>query len=301
MNQFCTISTASHLYKVQALADSLKKQQHNFLLHVLLIDGHSDLTVDNCRFWELKDFKDNNFVSIINKYKKIADKLRWSLKPVFMKFLLEKQGLEKIIYLDNDQFFYSDFQFLFELLTAHSFLLTPHYYKSDPKSDQNWFEANFRVGLFNAGFVGANKNALKTLQWWAECCEYRCEKNTFRGLFDDQKYLDLIPVMDENAHIIRHQGCNVAGWNTEICKREVSDSRILINGKFPVVFIHFNDTTIREIVCGKDKILFNYYQEYVEVLKKYKSNLQEKDLLFPQPLLDKLKYRIWKILTEYGI
>jgi lipopolysaccharide biosynthesis glycosyltransferase len=242
-----------------------------------------------------------NAKAIIYKYKNSANKLRWSLKPVFIKHLLEHNISDRFIYLDNDLFFYSDFQFLFDLLADHSFLLTPHHYKSDPQSDQNWFEANFRVGLFNAGFIGANKAALKTLQWWANCCEYRCEKNTFRGLFDDQKYLDLVPVIDKNAHIVRHEGCNVAGWNTEVCRREIINSQILINGEFPIVFIHFNETTIREVINGKDKILFNYYRTYEEILKKYKPDLQEKDLLFEEPLLDKLKYQVWKILTEFGI
>ena len=302
MNHFCTISTASHLYKVYALAESLKNQQSDFLLHILLVDGEQSKQFDNCKFWKLSDLKNAaNATSIIYKYKAFKDKLRWSLKPVFVKYLLEESIADSIIYLDNDLFFYSDYQFLFTLLTKHSFLLTPHHYKSDPMSDQNWFEANFRVGLFNAGFIGASNAALKTLQWWANCCEYRCEKNTFRGLFDDQKYLDLVPVIDESAHILRHEGCNVAGWNTEACKREIVDYRIMINGKYPIVFIHFNDTTIREIISGKDKILFNYYQEYVEALRRYKDDLREKDLLFHQPFIDKLKYNIWKILTEFGI
>ena len=302
MNHFCTITTASHLYKTYALEESLKNQQADFLLHVLLVDGEPTSSFENCRFWTLPDLKDATSATfIINKYKNFSNKLRWSLKPVFIKYLLEQNISERIIYLDNDLFFYSDYQFLFDLLIEYSFLLTPHHYKSDPQSDQNWFEANFRVGLFNAGFIGASKAAVKTLQWWAKCCEYRCEKNTFRGLFDDQKYLDLVPIIDEKAHIVRHEGCNVAGWNTEACKREIIDYRVMINGKYPIVFIHFNDTTIREIISGKDKILFNYYREYVEVMKKYKEDLREKDLLFHQPLLDKLKYHVWKILTEYGI
>ena len=127
MNQFCTISTSSHLYKVYALAQSLNNQQNNFLLHVLVTDSENNFDHANCKFWKLSDLqKDSTAVSIINKYESNADKLRWSLKPVFMKFLLQAET-EKIIYLDNDLFFYSNYQFLFDLLDEHSFLLTPHY------------------------------------------------------------------------------------------------------------------------------------------------------------------------------
>jgi hypothetical protein len=120
-------------------------------------------------------------------------------------------------------------------------------------------------------------------------------------LFDDQKYLDLVPVMDENAHIVRHKGCNVAGWNTDLCKREVIGNGVLIDGRFPIVFIHFNDTTIREIVDGADAVLGDYYRKYVTLLKKHKPGLREEDLLVGIPFKDKLKYAIWKIATDSGI
>ena len=302
MNHFCTISTFSHLYKVKALAESLASQGHEFLLHVLVVDDSAEFSFPNCKSWKLSDLSENeNASTFISKYQNQQDKLRWCLKPVFLQHLLNQQIIEKIIYLDNDLFFYSDFQFLFELLNKYSFLLTPHHYNNNPKSNQNWLEANFRVGLFNAGFAGVNRSALKTLQWWADCCNYRCEKNSFRGLFDDQKYLDLIPVIEENSHIVRHKGCNVAGWNTELCKREKVDSQIKIDGQFPIVFIHFNSTTIREMVNGKDKILSGFYRTYFESLKKYKEDLTEDNLLVPYPLVDKIKYSIWKVMTDLGI
>ena len=301
VNHFCTITTASHMYKTYALAESLSATGNN-MLHVLVIDGGKDYSFTDCKFYDLHDIRESQIgQQIIGKYKNEKDKLRWSLKPVFMKHLMQQGASDKIIYLDNDLFFYFDSNFLFELLDKHSFLLTPHYYKNNPKRDQNWFEANFRVGLYNAGFVGASDKAIDTLQWWADCCAYRCEKSAIRGLFDDQKYLDLVPVLEETAHIVRHKGCNVAGWNTEVCKREIVEGQVLIDGKYPVVFIHFNDTAIREIVEGDDTILMNYYRNYVRTLKKYKLNLSEKELVKPQRLSDKMKFIVWKVITELGI
>lgn len=301
MNHFCTITTVSHMYKTYALAESLSATGNN-MLHVLVIDGGKDFAFKDCIFWELADLKGIPIgEEIVSKYKRDKDKLRWSMKPVFMKFLMQQGVSDKVVYLDNDLFFYFSSNFLFELLDTHSFLLTPHHYKNNPKRDQNWFEANFRVGLYNAGFVGASAAAINTLQWWADCCAYRCEKSAVRGLFDDQKYLDLVPVLEETAHIMRHKGCNVAGWNTEVCKREVVDGQVLIDGKYPVVFIHFNDTAIREIVSGSDEVLMNYYRNYVRTLKKYKPDLREEELVKPQRLSDRLKFVVWKVITELGI
>ena len=298
MYQFCTITTVSHLYKVYALAESLKNQGHLFVLNVLVIDDDGNFQFENCRFLKLSEIRgQRNATEIITKYRGNKDKLRWSLKPVLMKHLLLQPESGKLIYLDNDLFFFSDYKFLFELLNKHRFILTPHFYKNDPNKNQNWLEANFRIGLYNAGFVGANKEAVATLQWWADCCLYRCEKNSFRGLFDDQKYLDIIPVIEESALILRHKGCNVAGWNTEICPRQIVNHKILIEGKYDIVFIHFNENTIREIVSGSDHILFNYYRIYVETLKHYREDLKKKEFYFEPRLTDRLKLSVWQILT----
>ncbi len=298
MYQFCTITTVSHLYKVSALSKSLKNQGHQFVLNVLVIDDDSSFELENCNFLKLSDINNQHTAAqIITKYRTNKDKLRWSLKPVLMKHLLLQPETEQLIYLDNDLFFFSDYGFLFELLNKHRFILTPHFYKNDPNKNQNWLEANFRIGLYNAGFVGANKGAVTTLRWWADCCLYRCEKNSFRGLFDDQKYLDIIPIIEESALIIRHKGCNVAGWNTEICPREIVNHRLLIEGKYEIVFIHFNENTIRDIVSGSDFILFNHYRAYIETLKHYRDNLEKREFYFEPRLTDRLKLSIWKMLT----
>ena len=300
--QFCTITTLSHLYKVYALAESLKNQQHEFLLHVLVIDVDRNFEFENCRFYKLSDISSQHHAAeIIARYSNNKDRLRWSLKPVLMKYLLLQPATERLIYLDNDLYFFSDYAFLFDLLSRHSFLLTPHYYKNDPNKNQNWLEANFRIGLYNAGFVGANKNAVKTLQWWADCCLYRCEKNSFRGLFDDQKYLDVVPVIEESACIIRHKGCNVAGWNTEICKREIVDHRVLIDGKYDIIFMHFNKNTIREIVEGSDNILFNYYRTYIETLKYYHDDMKKQEIYFGLRFSERFRLSLWKILTRLEV
>lgn len=289
------------MYKTYALAESLKATGNN-MLHVLVVDSKEELSFDGCRFWYLDGLQlGNTGGDIVQKYRHNADKLRWSLKPVFMQLLLAQDLCSKIVYLDNDLFFYTSGQFLFDLLDKYSFLLTPHHYRNSPLSHQNWFEANYRVGLYNAGFVGASVAGIKTLQWWADCCAYRCEKSAVRGLFDDQKYLDLVPILEETAYIMRHKGCNVAGWNIEVCKREMVNGEVLIDGTYPVVFIHFNDTTIREIANGNDKALMPHYQKYVQSLKRYRPELKEEELIKPQRISDRLKYIVWKLVTDLGV
>ena len=303
MNHFCTITTSDHLYKVFALRDSLLQYDNNTRLHILIVDeGVPVPDSENIQTYSIANLSNDAVVkSITSKYKRDKDKLRWSLKPSFLKFLLEHTDIDKVIYLDNDLFFCNNYAFLFEHLDNHAFLLTPHYYDRSPEHHQNWLEANFRAGLFNAGFIGVNNNAVNTLQWWAECCLYCCKKSAFRGTFDDQKYLDLIPVMREDALILRHQGCNVAEWNRFLCLREVVNGEVLINGIWPIVFIHFNNTTIREIIDGSEPLLDDFFKRYVDCLKKYKPGIQPGDLYRSKAMVDLIKYSIWKLLTVRGI
>ena len=130
MYHFCTITTYSHLYKVYALADSLENIRYDFELNVLVIDSNAELNFKNCNFLKLADVSSQPAAAdIIRKYYLNKDKLRWSLKPVLMKYLLQTRS-DELIYLDNDLFFFNDYTFLFSLLKDHSFILTPHYIKT---------------------------------------------------------------------------------------------------------------------------------------------------------------------------
>ena len=288
---FCTISTQSHLYKCFALAESIKA--YGGVLEVLLVDqlAHDFDSPENVNFTFLANLNGNLEQRIIQKYKNKTDCLRWSLKSVFLLRLLEKE--ERVIYVDNDILFYSDPSFLFEEFDFNNVLLTPHHYPRNPEMNQNWFEANFRVGLYNAGFLAANKAAEEVLVWWAKACLYRCEKNYWRGLFDDQKYLDLVPIMERKTKIIDHLGCNVAEWNTDFCKVTLQENNFVVNGNIPLVFYHFNNYSLQNLKLS-NPLLEHYYK----ALKKHNAALKLKDLIHSKSKLDKIKLFIWKFLNR---
>ncbi|MFY0592613.1 glycosyltransferase [Roseivirga sp.] len=268
---FATIITSDYLPYANALLECLTEYCSDINLYVLVSDSPSTLLKKetHLRLMTLISYEDliKNAVgqSIHDKYyESYHDAFRWSMKPVLIGYLLDEY--EKVIYVDCDVHFFNDHDFLFKLLDKHNILLSPHFRSSDPVKDSSNFFLQFNAGLFNGGFVAANKGGKEAMIWWAKACDYICEKSPCKGQFDDQTHLNLLPVFFEDVHIIKHRGCNVANWNLLECERTFVENELLINKEYPLVFIHFTGSTIRGIINGNDSMLRPHFDKYNERL-----------------------------------
>jgi len=281
----CTISTQNHLFKSFALFDSVRKYSDTDLF-CLVTDATEEKQHENIHFHFLSDLVSPTAQQLKKKYK--GDKLRWSLKSIYVQFLLETENYDAVIYVDNDIYFFSSPDFLFQKLQQSDFLLTPHFYRANPQKNQNWLEANFRVGLYNAGFFGATKAAQPLLDWWAKCCLYEMKKSYWRGLHDDQKYLDLAPIIFDNVLIIKYKGCNLAGWNDENFVKEEQ----------PIVFVHFAALTMERWRQTLHP-LHDFYEEYLQALRHYRPEFQWKKKRFSVLYWRNVIYYLrWKFFTS---
>ncbi len=267
MTTYCTIITKNYLPLAKVLYLSLKKQNPDIILHVLVVDDEVKQVGGNMKMLSLYDLSGSSFFKDIEKkYAHTnADQFRWALKPVLVGHLLQ-QGYEKVIFADPDLYFVNNFDWLFDLLDTHSVLLTPHWADLDIINSEDSVLSVLRNGLFNAGFVAASQKGLPAINWWAGMCHYKTEKKPELGIYDDQKYLDMLPVQFEHVHILKHQGCNLASWNIQTCKRELVDGKLLINKQFEPVFIHFAKDTIANILNRNDALLKPYLDEYIRLL-----------------------------------
>lgn len=108
-----------------------------------------------------------------------------------------------VLYLDSDIYFFRSPYHLVKRLENYSVLLFPHW---------NDDSAHTRLhGLFNAGMLGVSPKGVDFLDWWAKLCLVKCSKEA--GFFDDQGYLDLVPIYFKNVGIYRRGDENVAKWN----------------------------------------------------------------------------------------
>ncbi|MBL7743819.1 MAG: hypothetical protein JNN00_10135 [Chitinophagaceae bacterium] len=280
MNTFSTIITANYFPKALALFRSLQQFDEKVKLQVLVADNNEvsgSYTIPEAISLVLAS-RLSGYSLVNDLYKKYAhydmDSFRWSLKPLFASWLLEN-GFEKVFYIDCDMFFVNDYRFLFTDLDHSSVLLTPNWTNSDPLKDKDSFFSLFTSGLFSAGFFGVNKKALPALHWWAQACHFMMGEHIQHGIRADQKYLDVFPVKFEDTCIIRHRGCNIGAWNIEESKRELVNGEVLINGKFPVIFIHFDDMMVKGILRGHDKLLLPYLERYQKVFEESGARLSE--------------------------
>ncbi len=277
---FCTIITANYLHYALALNESLLRYQEDIPLHILVSDKEGTFSEIEQKFPNIQFLYTKNLCNegigkaIYDKYAaRDMDAFRWSMKGVLLNYLLEIKGYEKAIFLDCDIYFFNDYHFLWEELEVHPILLTPHWRcMTEPMMDQGAFGKLFTEGLYNAGFIGANRQGIPALQQLAKWCLYKCIKEEKKGFYVDQAYLNLLPIYFEGVKIIRHKGCNVAGWNVEECQRVKEKEEVLINGKYKIIFIHFVKVGIWFIFNGKDHLLKPHLAIYEKSLKKYKQD-----------------------------
>jgi hypothetical protein len=274
MRHFATIITASHTGYARVLLSSIREQTRDEVrLHVVVVDegdpggGRGDDPPGLVRhaMGELRD--DEHFADITSRYAPSnPDALRWSLKPVFLRHLLERGTAGPVAYVDPDQYFVGDPTVLFDFAPGTRFRLSPHWRPIDPDSG-HVFHEQFTDGIFNGGLFVAKRHATDILEWWASVCAYRCEQAQAEGLFDDQKYLDVVPVYFDGVDIIGHKGVNVARWNRRFLERRTDgDGRIFVEGD-PLICVHFSPSTVRLIRRGEDPALEPVLRAYRRALR----------------------------------
>jgi hypothetical protein len=291
MNHFATIITQDHFDKAITLLKSLQRySDSDVALHTLVVDPSIDV---NTMKWdgivtyphhELMSDPINNI--ILTKYAGFSshnkidlptggiiafhDYMRWALKPAFLKFLQVKH--ERLIYCDCDLYFYNKYQFLVDMLDEHRIVLSPHWREIRPVANTD-YRYNFLHGLYNGGFI-AVRDANDFLEWWREMCAIECTAESCNGTYVDQKYLDLVPLYFDDVGIIRHKGCNIAGWNRYGIERTATDHGILADGQ-EIVFIHYSPITIAKIEAGEDMLLQTHLDEYIKQLRNIRISLMD--------------------------
>jgi glycosyltransferase involved in cell wall biosynthesis len=183
--------------------------------------------------------------------------LNTAVKPWMFAYLFGR-GFDRIVYLDPDIFVYTPLAELDALPPGTLLALTPHLTGSIGGDAHPSERTILQAGTYNLGFLAVTRGEelARFLAWWQEKLEYQCVVDTARGIFVDQKWMDLTPGLFAGVAILRHDGYNVAYWN--LGQRTVvgSEAAATVNGQ-PLRFFHFSgyDPAFPDMVSKHDHVL----------------------------------------------
>jgi glycosyltransferase involved in cell wall biosynthesis len=171
--------------------------------------------------------------------------LNTAVKPWMFEHLFAR-GYERVVYLDPDIRLYSALSEVDEAGPETFLMLTPHLTGPIAGDDHPSERSILQAGSYNLGFLAVSQSTDKSvratssfLAWWQEKLEFQCVVDVARGLFVDQKWIDLTPGFFDGVSILRHAGYNVAYWNLGQRTVRVGGSSATVNGQ-PLRFFHFS-------------------------------------------------------------
>ena len=249
-----TIAAKNYLHYARTLHESIAKHAPDADRWLVLCDGGTaeDLKDERFKTLPLKDLALPDRDRFIFQYSLLE--LSTAIKPFAINHFF-KSGYERVIYFDPDICVYRDLTRMLKELDRCDVLLTPHItqFLDDGKRPD---EREILIcGAYNLGFIGLRKssNTERLATWWEQKLERDCVVDMKRGLFVDQKWVDLVPSLFESVCICRDPGWNVAYWN--LLRRDVtlSGSDYSVSG-VPLTFFHFSG-------LDYDKGVFSKYQD----------------------------------------
>lgn len=164
-----------------------------------------------------------------------------AVKPYVLEHVLFKRGHDAVVYLDPDIQVFRSLKAVWSALEFQSAVLIPH--MLEPLNDDRHPSelAILQSGTYNLGFLGLSPTdtSRRLLRWWQEKLYRNCVVDIPRGLFVDQKWMDLAPGYFSGVHILRDPTYNVAYWNLHERRVGFEDGVATVDGQ-PLTFFHFS-------------------------------------------------------------
>jgi len=260
----CTIIAKNYLAQARCLTDSFLKQHPNGRVFVLVIDeweGYFDPERERFITISVDEIGIENLAAMTYRYTVLE--LSTAVKPFFLEHLFERFECKKICYFDPDIYFYKPIDEIWELLDSYGIVLIPHLLDFlDDEFRPNELDI-LRSGSYNLGFIGLSRHPelFRFLHWWQRKVSKYCVVAIDKGLFVDQKWMDLAPSLFSSVYIHRDPGCNVAYWNLNHRHIEYREGGYVVSG-VPLKFFHFS----------------GFSPERMDVLSKHQNRFTFKDL-----------------------
>lgn len=274
---FTSICT-NYAHKARTLAESVKKNIPDASFLVCLTEREKTAALD-CEYFDdvvlSKDMWEGNFNRFI--YKHSIVEASTAVKGQFFRYLLKKfPQEEQFVYLDPDCYVYSDFFELKEKLKTRPIILCPHLLQPGNIDMELSSTAH---GVYNLGFLAVNhsEEAEKFINWWADRLYLFCYDDIQRGIFTDQKWVDLAPCFFD-VEIFKHKGYDFAPWSLLECGMTKENGEYRVQGD-ALRFIHFSGYGASARKCMSDWLpegSHPFKELYEEYSKLHEKNNEDK-------------------------
>jgi glycosyltransferase involved in cell wall biosynthesis/SAM-dependent methyltransferase len=256
----CTIIAKNYVAHARVLARSFRLAHPEGSCAVLVVDGHEGFLDPAAEPFELIEMDE---IGLPDRDRMAAEydvtELSTAVKPWLLRYLLGREGIDSIAYLDPDILIVDSIAEIGELAARHGIVLTPHFTAPLPRDGRRPSEEDILIaGTYNLGFIalGRGEAADRLLEWWSQRLERHCVIDPANGLFVDQRWIDLVPGIWPQTRLLRDPGYNVAYWNLPTRELETAGAAYLVDGE-PLRFFHFSGfdpTTPRRFSKHQDRI-----------------------------------------------
>jgi glycosyltransferase involved in cell wall biosynthesis len=240
----CTIIARNYAAHARVLARSFNATHPDGLCSVLVIDeieGYIDPANEPFEVIRLDQIGLPDPERMAAYYSVIE--LSTAVKPWLLRHLLDRDGVDAVTYLDPDIRVEDSLAEVDRRAREHGAVLTPHLTAPLPRDGRKPNEAEIMVaGSFNLGFIGLGADgeiAGPLLEWWSERLADECLIDPEKGLFVDQRWIDLAPGMWPGISVLRDPAYNIAYWNLPQRKLEIDDDGYRVDGE-SLRFFHFS-------------------------------------------------------------
>lgn len=247
---FTSICT-NYGHKARTLAESVKKNIKDSIFIVCLTEQEKPQCMEYEFFDDVvlaKDMWEGNFERFI--YKHSIVEASTAVKGQFFRYLLKRYPNEKqFVYLDPDCYVYEEFTELKQKLEKKPIVLCPHLLQPGNIDMELSSTAH---GVYNLGFLAVNhsEEAQRFIDWWADRLYLFCYDDIQKGVFTDQKWIDLAPCFFD-VEIFKHRGYDFAPWSLLNCGMVKEDGKFKVKGD-PIRFIHFSGYGATAQKCMRD-------------------------------------------------
>jgi hypothetical protein len=329
-----TLCSNNYLAQAITLGNSLIRHNPAYIYIIGLVDKKNSSIDYSTIPFEILEVEKVGISAFDEMYKKYnITELNTAVKPFYFHYLFtNRTEAESIIFLDPDIMVYSPFTKLEKELETSDIVIIPHFI-TPFNDDKLQVEEDFlNSGLYNLGFIAIKNTGegCKMIDWWAERLRNKAYIDFKRGLFNDQIWINFVPLFYKNVKIFIHPGYNMAYWNLHERILTMNREEYFVNDKYPLVFYHFSGYNplvpsvlskyqnrfslkelpeIEKLFNGYSTQLFlNGYNKYIEFFDVY-TGIREKierekrkEEIRRIPLLLRLfRIIVLKILTKHNL